>query len=255
MSESNAIVLVVGATGRTGRLVVAAAAEQGLQPRALARDTDRAREMLPAAEVVHGDLERPATLATAVRGVDAVVFAHGPNGDGRPNSYELIDYGGVAHVLREFQGQRPRIALMSTIFATRREHPFNEGGRALDWKLRAERLVRASGAPYTIVRPGWLDKTPPSDQALTVDQGDTGVGGVSREQVAQVLVRSLVTGTAEGKTFELFAAAGPPTGDWSALFAGLEPDRPGSLDGVKDTASLPLDQEPAHVRRDLDAVR
>jgi uncharacterized protein YbjT (DUF2867 family) len=26
-----------------------------------------------------------------------------------------------------------------------------------DWKRRGERLVRASGLPYTIVRPGWFD--------------------------------------------------------------------------------------------------
>ena len=31
----------------------------------------------------------------------------------------------------------------------------------MSWKRRSERLVRASGAPYTIVRPGWLDTGEP----------------------------------------------------------------------------------------------
>ena len=44
-------VLVVGATGQTGRVVVATALEHGLRVRALARDVDRARRLLPGADV------------------------------------------------------------------------------------------------------------------------------------------------------------------------------------------------------------
>lgn len=40
-------VLIVGATGSIGRAAVAAAQEAGLTPRALVRDADRARRMLP----------------------------------------------------------------------------------------------------------------------------------------------------------------------------------------------------------------
>ncbi|WP_330996549.1 NAD(P)H-binding protein [Burkholderia diffusa] len=34
---------------------------------------------------------------------------------------------------------------------------YNRRTEAHDWKRRSERLVRASGNAYTIVRPGWFD--------------------------------------------------------------------------------------------------
>src|SRR3954452_7654523 len=83
-------VLVVGATGSIGRHVVAGASRHGLWVRALARDVDRARNLLPDVEVVSGDLEDPDSLTPAVRDVDAVVFTHG-SGSG---AYEHVDYGG-----------------------------------------------------------------------------------------------------------------------------------------------------------------
>ena len=44
------------------------------------------------------------------------------------------------------------------------------------------------------------------------EQGDTGNGGIGRDQLADVLVRSLLTDTAVGRTFELFAEAGTGPG-------------------------------------------
>ena len=86
--------LVVGATGQTGRVVVATALQQGRQVRALARDVDRARRLLSGADVVGGDLTDAATLTTAVEGVDAVVFTHGATAD--RGGYERVDYGGLS---------------------------------------------------------------------------------------------------------------------------------------------------------------
>jgi uncharacterized protein YbjT (DUF2867 family) len=243
-------VLVIGATGRTGRLVVAAAAKHGLHVRALARHLERARQILPDVDIVRGDLEDPATLTAALQDVDAIVFTHGSDSDGRSDSFQRVDYGGVANTLRALDGRRPRMALMTSINVTRRDSAYRE---LLDWKRRSERLVRLSGAPYTIVRPGWFD--PGASERLVIEQGDAGSGAVSRELLADVLIRSLLTDTAVGKTFELYATAGAPTADWEGLFAAAEPDIAGSLDGVKDRDNLPLDKEPALVRDDFAQFR
>ncbi|MER5495619.1 SDR family oxidoreductase [Streptomyces sp. NPDC002561] len=248
-------VLVVGATGRTGRHVVEAAAARGLTPVALARDEARARRLLPpGTEIVTGDLTDPDTLIGAVRDVDAVVFVHGSDDDSRPESFERVDYGGVAGVLGALGGRRPRIVLMTTIFVTRRDHYFNDGGHALDWKRRSERLVRAFGAPYTIVRPGWLDAGE-GGARLRIEQGDTGEGGIGRDVLGVLLVEALLDGTALGKTFEVFSGPGPAATDFTGLFAEAEPDAPGVLDAVKDTDNLPLDAEPADVRDGLAHLR
>jgi uncharacterized protein YbjT (DUF2867 family) len=242
-------VLVVGATGSVGRLVVAAAARQGLHVRALARDVHRARQLLPAPEVAEGHLEHPESLAAAVQDVDAVVFTH-CSGSG---AYEQVDYGGVAGVLQALDGRRARIALMTSINVTRADAGAYQG--LMDWKRRSERLVRASGLPYTVVRPGWFDMTGPGDDRLVLGQGDRGSGAVSREQVAEVLVRSLLTDTAAGRTVELFAVAGEPPADWTELFDAAVADRPGSLDGAVDPAGPPLRDEPARVRRDVEVLQ
>src|SRR3954464_3825046 len=147
MPSSPTSVLVVGATGGIGRRVVAAAQQHGLDVRALVRDPARAERLLPGADLVTGDLEKPDTLRAAVSGVDGVVFTHG--GNGSPDAARRIDYGGVAAVLHALDGRRPRLALMTSIGVSRRGG--GSTGQLLDWKRRSERLARASGAPYTIV--------------------------------------------------------------------------------------------------------
>jgi uncharacterized protein YbjT (DUF2867 family) len=242
-------VLVVGATGSIGRRVVASAAGHGLSVRALARDVDRARRLLPDVEVVAGDLDDPASLTAAVEDVDAVVFTHG-SGTG---AYEQVDYGGVASVLRALGGRPVRFALMTSINVTRRDAGAYQD--LMDWKRRSERLVRATGLPYTIIRPGWFDMSGPDEHGLVLRQGDAGSGAVSREQVAETLVRSVLTDTARGRTVELFAVEGGPPSDWEGLFATAEPDDPDSLDGVADPVGPPLDAEPLSVRRDVETLR
>jgi uncharacterized protein YbjT (DUF2867 family) len=149
-----------------------------LRVRALARDVARARNLLPNVEVVSGDLEDPDSLTTAVQDVDGIVFTHG-SGSG---AYEQVDYGGVANVLRALGGRRARIASMTSINVTRRDAGAYQG--LMDWKRRSERLVRASGLPYTIVRPGWFDLSGPGDDRLVLGQGDRASGAVGRGQLA-----------------------------------------------------------------------
>jgi uncharacterized protein YbjT (DUF2867 family) len=252
-------VLVVGATGSIGRLVVEEAVRQGHVVRALARDERKARHLGPAVEVLPGDLTRPDTLAAAVDGVDAIVLTHGSDGGGKAGA-ENVDYGGVRNVLAALGTRSARIALMTAIGVTNREGDYNRQTEAHDWKRRGERLVRASGLRYTIVRPGWFDYNGPDEHRLVFLQGDRRHAGdpsdgvVARRQLAEVLVASLTSEGALGKTFELVATKGPAQHDLEAEFRGLAADPQGALDGVQDLPSMPLDEEPQRVRDDLAAV-
>jgi uncharacterized protein YbjT (DUF2867 family) len=251
-------VLVVGATGSIGRLVVDEAFRQGYDTRALVRDLDRARGLPAEADVVVGDLTRPETLAAAVDGIDAVVFTHGAHGG--KDQTERVDYGGVRNVLAALGTRPARIALMTAIGVTNRAGAHNRSTGAHDWKRRSERLVRASGRPYTIVRPGWFDYNEPDQNRLVLLQGDTRQAGdpsdgvIARRQIAEVLVSSLRSDAALRKTFELVAETGPEPVDLDALFGALQADPAGALDGVKDATNQPLAQEPQRVREDLEAV-
>ena len=65
------MILVTGATGTVGRQTVSQLLGAGAEVRALTRSPDAAR--LPGdVDVVGGDLSEPATLASALRGIDAV---------------------------------------------------------------------------------------------------------------------------------------------------------------------------------------
>ena len=165
MNAAPSTVLVVGATGSIGRLVVAEALHQGHAVRALVRDLARARGLPQQAQRVVGDLTRAETLAAAVEGIAAIVFTHGSDGGGKAAA-EQVDYGGVRNVLRALGGREVRIALMTAIGVTNRQGAYNRATEIHDWKRRGERVVRASGLPYTIVRPGWFDYNTPDQHRL-----------------------------------------------------------------------------------------
>ena len=61
---------------------------------------------------------------------------------------------------------------MTSIGVTNRNSSYNRSTEAHDWKRRSERLVRASGLLYTIVRPGWFDYYGPDEHKLVLVQGD-----------------------------------------------------------------------------------
>lgn len=248
MTDPTLTVLLVGATGSVGRHVVAASLNAGHRTRALVRTPSRARDVDSRAETVVGDLTDAATLAEAVEGIDAVIFTHGDN-----NQAEAVNYGAVRNVLRALNGRPVRIALMTTIGVTVR-HPSSE------WNRRGERLVRASGNRYTIVRPGWFDYNDTDERQILMLQGDNrrsgspADGAIARDQLARVLVAALTDPAAESRTFELFDERGPEQDDLSPLFAALDPDPAGSVDGIRDQVNLPLEQEPARVVAELHRV-
>ena len=190
MNAHPSTLLMVGATGSIGRYAVAEALRQGYAVRALVRDRARAVRILPdGVDLVIGDLTRPDTLGPALDGVDAIVFTHGSTTSER--DVRDNDYTGVANILKALDGRRTRIALMTAIGTTR------PGVAYAQWKLRSERLVRASGNPYTIVRPGWFDYNQPGQRKIVMLQGDRRQSGspadgvIARDQIARVLIMSL----------------------------------------------------------------
>lgn len=247
--------LAVGATGSIGHHAVERALKQGWTVRALTRDPDRAG-FPESVEVVSGDLTDPKTLTPAVQDIDAVVFTHGTHG--AASGFRDVDYGGVRNILTALNGRRVRISLMTAIGVTNSETARGGPAGGHDWKRRAERLVRASGNPYTIVRPSWFDYNEADQHRMEFLQGDTRWAGspadgvISRAQIAQVLVEAISDQAAMNTTLELVAETGPAQYDLTPLFERLEKDS--TIDGVHDAENLPVDQEPDPVRQNLEAV-
>jgi len=69
------VVVVLGAAGRTGRLVVERALARGMSVRALARSRDRLGALAERVSVIEGDATDPRALAQAMTGATVVVQA------------------------------------------------------------------------------------------------------------------------------------------------------------------------------------
>ena len=222
-------VLVAGATGQTGQLIVGELLASGYEVRALVRDTTKARKVLgDKVELVQGDVKDPATLTAAFAGTDAVISAVGARGAKGPDRPEAIDYEGVRNLVDAAVAARSRqFVLISSRSVTQPDNPLNKlFGNVLIWKLKGEDALRASGVPYTVIRPGGLTNGPGGNLDLVFEQGDTvrAQTTITRADLARIAVQALRYPEARNRTFETSAQPGAPVTDWRAKLAALRPD-------------------------------
>jgi uncharacterized protein YbjT (DUF2867 family) len=229
------VVLVIGATGRTGAPILAALGDDYLI-RALVRDLDRARAKLPAnVELFLGDVRQPETLTSAFAGAQFVVSAVGARFVGKGdladpmNTTELVDYEGVKHLAEAAHTAGVKhFVLVSALGVTHSEGGHDRMDNIMHWKLKGEDALRASGVPYTIVRPGGLtDEAGGTLGALIAQGDDQGAGQSNRIDVARICVRALTDPAARNVTFEVVKDESQPVipsdGD---VFTGLQADVP-----------------------------
>ncbi len=223
-------VLVAGATGQTGRIVVQRLVEEGFAVRALVRDAERAEALLGSTGVEYatGDIKDPASLTAAFTGIDAVVSAVGAKSGKGPDRPEAVDYEGVRNMVDAArQAGVGHFVLVSSRSVTQEDHPLNRMfGDVLKWKLKGENALRASGVPYTVIRPGGLLNAPGGQKTIILQQGDTVTTqtAIARADVAELCVQALKHPEARNRTFETHSVAGPPVSDWRSAFSALSPD-------------------------------
>ena len=223
-------VLVIGATGRTGREVVVKSLEAGYQVRALVRDEPRARASLGSeVTLIVGDVRTGERISEAVEGADFIISALGSNVRADPsNTPELVDFGGIQRLAKHAVESKIRhFILVSSMGATHRDHPLNRMYcNILIWKLKGEDALRTSGVPYTIIRPGGLTEARGGEFLPTMMQGDdlSRQGRIARADVAAIAVAALDRPEAMKKTFEVIASNTPGESDWATLFGSLNVD-------------------------------
>jgi uncharacterized protein YbjT (DUF2867 family) len=97
-------------------------------------------------------------------------------------------------------------------------------GGILTWKLKGEDSLRESGIAYTIIRPCALTEEA-GGKELIFEQGDNIRGKISREDVAELCVRSLQFSKACNVTFEVKQKEDNANSiDWQRLFSDLKTD-------------------------------
>jgi len=202
-------VLILGATGETGRLVVPRVG-RAHEVRVLSRSADRARERLGSeVEVIEGDVRDRESLAGVADGVDAVISAVGTRTYFGANGGAMVDAAGARNVAAEAaRAGVGQLVLLSAFGLDRRSVFLSAFSLALNryfhWKAEAERAVRESGVPYTIVRPVELrNRAPRAPTRLNQTAPLTLLRTVSREAVAEVLSACVAHPDALHKTFEV----------------------------------------------------
>lgn len=224
---TDASILVAGGTGRTGRHIVQKLINRGDDVLVMSRTVGRAREILgDDPELIAGDATVPETLPAAFDGIDLCICAIGSAVVEGQQSPEEIDYQGVVNLVdaAEEAGVK-HFVLLSSLAVTHDDHPLNQYGNVLKWKLKGEDHLRNSGLTYTVVRPGGLTDDPGGETGIQFDQGDTISGRISRDDVAEVCVQALHNPHAYSKTFEIIGSEDdePPT-DFDAIFEALDED-------------------------------
>lgn len=214
---------VAGATGETGRRIVTELVARNIPVRALVRDIDKARSILPAGvDLVQGDVLEPGTLTTALGDSTVVLCATGAKPSLDPTGPYKVDLEGTKNLVDAAKGKGiEHFVLVTSLCTSQFFHPLNLFWLILVWKKQAEEYLQKSGLTYTIVRPGGL-KNEDNQDAIIMQSADTLFdGSIPRQKVAQVCVEALSQPSAKNKIVEIVAKPEAAPKGFSELFAGV----------------------------------
>ena len=102
-------------------------------------------------------------------------------------------------------------------------------GDVAAWKYLAEHRLRNSGLTYCIVRPGSFTDQPGGNKAIMLEQDGDVSGAISRADLAEICVKSLLDPRACNVTFDAFESMYAPTAqlpqqDVSSMLGRLRPN-------------------------------
>ncbi|MDH4163104.1 MAG: complex I NDUFA9 subunit family protein [Nitrospirota bacterium] len=147
------MILVTGATGFVGRHLVKRLRQDGFAVRAVVRTPAKASWLKDlGVEVVPGDISDQTSLEAAVQGCDKVIHLVGIIQEGRGFTFRSVHVDGTRNVLDSAKKAGVRHFFYQSALGTR-EHAKSEYHKT---KWEAEKLVKASGIPYTILRPSLI---------------------------------------------------------------------------------------------------
>lgn len=204
MNNGKQNVLIAGANGTTGRMIVQLLQNSDkYRPIAMVRKQEQ-KERFEEDQVatVLADLE--GDLSHAVKGADKVIFAAGSAGKkviavDQEGAKSLTDAAKKAGVLK--------FVMLSSMGA---DNPTvsDELEDYLKAKQKADDYLRASGLSYSIVRPGGLTDKDGTGKIQLREKLAT-QGSISRADVAKTLVEVLEDGVMQNQTFEIIAGETP----------------------------------------------
>jgi len=191
-------VLVAGATGTTGKKVVdLLKISQYFNPVAMVRKEEQIEQFEnEGVETVMGDLEK--NISHVTKNIDKVFFAAGSGG----KKVVKVDQEGAKKLISHSKEQDiKKFVMLSSMGA---DHPKKAEDLKdyLEAKHNADEYLKESTLVYSIVRPGQLTNEKGTGHIKLEKKLNT-KGSISRDDVAQTLVRALHDDAATNQTFEI----------------------------------------------------
>jgi len=189
-------VLVLGATGKTGRLVVDRVLAKSHEVTVLVRDPTKFR--IKGVRVLAGDATKPTDVMNAVRGQDAVIDTIGGTTPYRTTWLETTSVRNIIDAMAAAGARRLIVISMMGLGESRAQTPFWYKhllmptflhGSTKD-KTMMEEAIRASGLDYVIARPPILKNGPPTGRVTVLGSGAIG-HTITRADLANFLVDQL----------------------------------------------------------------
>jgi uncharacterized protein YbjT (DUF2867 family) len=149
-------ILVIGAHGMLGRPVTREFVKEGFQVRALARDPERARPLLPdAVDIVRGDLRSIDELRRAADGVDAIYINLSTM---RASSTFQAERDGVRNLVEALRGLPPTPCLKISALGMTQD---TNGWPEAEQKREADKRLLDGEHPAVIFQPSWMMESIP----------------------------------------------------------------------------------------------
>ncbi|MFN9610481.1 MAG: SDR family oxidoreductase [Pseudanabaena sp.] len=212
---------VAGATGQTGRHIVSELIKRNISVRALVRNLELAKQVLPTGvELVQGNVLFADTLPEALADCDVLICATGAKPSLNVLEPYLVDFIGTKNLVKAAKAKNiQHFVIVSSLCVSKFLHPLNLFWLVLFWKKQAERYLQDSGLTYTIVRPGGLLNREKEGGLVIVGADTLFEGSIPRTKVSQVTVEALFEDNAKNKLVEIVVNADTPDRPIAELFA------------------------------------
>jgi NAD(P)H dehydrogenase (quinone) len=208
------MIVVTGATGQLGRLVIASLLERGVpagEVIAAVRNPEKAADLAAlGVQVREADYARPGTLVAALRGADRLLLISGSEIGTRIDQHRnVIDAAVAANV--------GLLAYTSILNAD------TTGVRLAEEHQATEKLILSSGLPYTFLRNSWYTENYTANAAGAIAAGavlgsaGTGrVGAATRRDFAEAAAAVLTGDGHANAVYELAADVPFSMADYAA---------------------------------------
>jgi NADH dehydrogenase len=144
------MILVAGATGMVGGMIVDGLVDQGKRVRALVRSPNAAKSLRArGVETAMGDLKDRASLDRACEGVDVVITTANSASRGGDDNPQTVEEQGNRNLVDAARGGGVRHFVFTSALGSDLDSPVP----FLRGKAIAERYLRESGLTYTILMP------------------------------------------------------------------------------------------------------